>query len=88
MSDDLSAELRAYLIDALYVHPAEFRRNAHWVMSAEWYDECTHMTGPDGRPLWDPPMQRLYPDGPLLLLGKPLEIREDGGAPHLEAAGA
>jgi HK97 family phage major capsid protein len=88
MSDDLSAELRAYLVDALYAHPAEFRRNAHWVMNPEWFSECRRMTDTDGRPLWEPSMECLYPEGPLMLLGKLIEVREDGGAPHLEAATA
>jgi hypothetical protein len=85
MSNDLSAELRTYLYDALSAHSVEFQRDAHWVMSAEWFDECRRMTDSDGRPLWEPSMQRLYPEGPLLLFGILIEVRADGGAPHLEA---
>jgi HK97 family phage major capsid protein len=88
VSGDLSAELRAYLIDALYAHPAQFRRDARWAMSAEWWDECRRMTGADGRPLWEPALQCLYPDGPLLLLGKLVEVRDGAGAPHLEKPGS
>ena len=78
---DLSADLRAYLIDALYAHAAQFRGAAHWVMNEEWWHECRRMTGPDGRVLWEPSWRVDEPDLPL---GKPVEVREDGEAPHLE----
>lgn len=55
---------------------------SRWVMSLEWFRECQQLdAAPPGR-LWFPP---LPADGPVTLLGLPVEIREDGGVPHLES---
>ena len=75
------AEFRTYLIDALYAVPAPERLGSHWVMNAEWLTELRGLLGPDGRPLWEPSASLSGPD---ILLGLPIEVREDGGAPHLE----
>jgi HK97 family phage major capsid protein len=77
----LSSELYAYLIDAVYAHPADVRRRSRWVMSTEWLLECRKMTDGRGRTLWEP---SISVSGPELLLGYAIEVREDGGAPHLE----
>lgn len=41
----------------------------HWVMNPEWLTEC--------RRLWSP-------SAGTALLGLPIEISDDGGAPHIE----
>ena len=81
MADGLSGELFHYLLDALYCVPAPERRQSSWVMTAEWFDDVRKINGPDHKPLWEP---SFMVTGPELLLGLPIVIREDGGAPHLE----
>lgn len=59
--------------------PSE-RRHARWVMNSEWYTECLGMRDSGGRRLWAPEPPRE------LLFGLPVEVRDDGGVPHLEPA--
>jgi HK97 family phage major capsid protein len=80
MTDTLSDELRGYLLDALTCRDPGWER-CHWVMSLEWFLDVRRVTDPTGRPLYEPSFSLT---GPTLLLGLPVEIRKDGGAPHLE----
>jgi hypothetical protein len=57
--------------------PPETRCRSRWVMSGDWLDDVRSLDYGDGL-WWEPP------GGPALLLGLPIEIREHGGAPHLE----
>ena len=51
-------------------------------MSLEWLNEVRRLDDSAGRLVWHPrPVS-----APLLLLGIPVEVREDGGVPHLESA--
>lgn len=72
--DDLTAELRDYLYRMLAGTP--YRERGRWVMSAEWLRECLRLDK------WQPPPSAT----PLTLLGIPIEVRDDAGAPWLEAA--
>jgi HK97 family phage major capsid protein len=80
-AEPLGPDLYAHLVDTLYSVPAPARRCSRWVMNAEWMGEIRKMTGADGRPLWAPASDDLR-----LLFGLPVEIRDGGGVPHLEAA--
>ncbi len=81
MQDTLSGDLYAHLLESIYVHEPEARQGAHWVMNAEWLAESRKITDARGVPVWTPAMS---PGGPQILLGFPIEVRKDGGAPHLE----
>ncbi len=72
MSEPIGECLRHYLINTYYNEPAEARRISHWVMNAEWYDECRKL-GPSGWPVLEP----------ITLVGLPVEVRDDAGAPVL-----
>jgi len=52
-----------------------------WVMNQEWWNTCRALTDPQGRPLWLPAFNA---NGQHVLLGAPINIRDDGGVPHLE----
>ena len=55
-----------------------------WIMSPYWYCECRRESGYDGHALWQPPLPPRPPD---MLFGIPVEVRDDGGKPHLESIG-
>jgi hypothetical protein len=70
---ELTAELRDHLDRAMADGPRG--AGTRWVMSAEWLAECL-LIDP-----WSP-----LPTGrPETMLGIPIEVRDDGGVPHLEA---
>lgn len=71
MNEDLAAFLFATWDAA---SPPE-RNRSRWVMDQEWFDEVR-------RVLDAPPMMT-----DTHLLGLPIEIRPDGGMPHLIAVG-
>jgi len=77
----LGAELRDYLIGALY-DKGTGRQDSRWVMNSDWFSEVRKLTDQTGAALWLPAISVTDPD---ILLGLPVEIRADGGAPHLEA---
>ena len=79
MAEPLGPDLYRHLVDELYDVPPAQRYRARWVMNGEWHDEVRHMADAMGKPLW-------RPDLPCLL-GLPVEVREDGGVPHLECDG-
>lgn len=85
MADTLTPQQE--LTGALRSHLCQERASnrgvkSRWVMSLEWFRECQQLDAvPPGR-LWYPPGT---PVGPVTLLGLPVEIRKDGGVPHLES---
>jgi hypothetical protein len=78
-------ELTEALRSHLYQERASGPRGVEscWVMSFEWFKECRQLETESYGPLWDP---SLAATGPVTLLGIPVEIRKDGGVPHLEPA--
>ncbi len=76
-----SGELLSYIFEAYAIVPAAERRVSHWVMNAEWFTEVRRVAGPDGGSLWHPSFTLGAPE---TLLGLPIEVRDDGGAPLLE----
>jgi hypothetical protein len=83
VADTLDGDLRRFLLEEMYRHPPAARRGAHWVMNGEWALECRKLAG---APLALLPS--MTPDGPEVLFGFPIEVRGDGGTPHLEIPGA
>ena len=81
MTGTITDDLRSYLIQALYDEDAATRQHSHWVMNGEWFLEVRKLADQAGYPLYLPPISRA---GPEMLLGLPIEIRADGGAPALE----
>jgi HK97 family phage major capsid protein len=77
----LTSELRDYIYEAHAVMPAAQRQNARWVMNLEWFNEVRKLDDQRG-PVWRTGLGLAMPE---TLLGLPFEIRDDGGAPHLEA---
>jgi HK97 family phage major capsid protein len=73
-------ELRAYIFEAHAIVPAAQRRGSQWVMNLEWFNEVRRLDDRSGPMFW----AALTPSAPETLLGLPIKIREDGGAPHLE----
>ena len=74
----LSEALREHLHRIYADTPVAERRSSRWVMNLEWFSEVQKL---DNRSFWDGP-----PAPVESILGLPLEIREDGGPPHLEPA--
>ena len=56
------------------------RRDSRWVMSLEWLNELRRMEDAE-RVVWQPSQRNCDPE---TLLGIPIEIRKDAGAPRLE----
>ena len=81
MSDGLRDDLFRYLLETMYAMPPRERQTARWVMNPEWWNECRKLTDSTGFPLVLPPW-RL--EDPLVMLGKLVVIKDDGGVPHLE----
>jgi HK97 family phage major capsid protein len=79
-AEPLGPDLYRFLVDTLYGTPQPERGESRWVMNQEWWNECRKIAGADGRPAWEPPH--------ALMLGKPVEVRVDGGVPHLERGSA
>ena len=77
-ADSLSNDLHEHLHFWLAMVPHQERRRSRWVMSGEWELECRRLAIALG---YTP---SLTIDGPDLLLGLPIEIRDDCGVPHLE----
>jgi hypothetical protein len=78
--DSLHGDLRAYLYRTCLETPHD-DLSFHWVMTLEWLNEIRRMEGSYAHPLHEP---GLTVSAPEYLLGMPIEVREDGGAPHLE----
>jgi HK97 family phage major capsid protein len=74
--------LRRFLLTEIYSHKAADRLHARWVMNGEWALECRKLASDSGgSPWWTPPVN---PDALSALFGFPVEVRKDGGVPHLE----
>jgi hypothetical protein len=82
MTDSLDGDLRTYLY-RVYLETPHDELSFHWVMSLEWLNECRRLDDSAGR-LHVP---GLKVSGPEYLLGMPVEVRADGGVPHLEPNG-
>jgi len=82
-AEPLGPDLLRYLLTILAnMHPRE-RMGARWVMSPEWWLDCRNLADSSGHPVVLPPVRLNDPE---CLLGLRVEIREDGGAPHLDPA--
>ena len=79
--DTLTDVLRDHLHFWLGAVPALERRRSRWVMNSDWLMECRRLDGA-GHGLWTHLGQNWTE--PETLLGIPIEIRDDGGVPHLE----
>ena len=77
MSGDLSGDLREHIYQT---HANGPRRDSRWVMNLEWFNEVRRIGDRQG-PLYHP---GLTVSAPEYLLGIPIEVRDDGGVPHLE----
>lgn len=71
---ELTRALRDYLYE---MHALGPRGNSRWVMSLEWLNEVRKVDA-DKVPAW------LAASPVETIMGIPLEVRADGGAPHLE----
>ena len=77
--DGLAGDLQEHVY-RIYANTSELdRERSRWVMNLEWLGECRKMPDVAGNPFYRP-----QPGIPEFLLGIPIEIRADGGAPHLE----
>jgi len=83
--DSLGADLRRHLVFMLQSVPLPERRTAHWVMSLEWLNEVRKLDDGHGFP-FVPPYRPG--DGPETVMGLPVEVRGDAGAPELVTASA
>lgn len=81
MTDDLPGDLREHIYRTWAATPAAAHKVSHWVMSLEWFNEVRRLDDSQGRSLYQPGMRVSAPE---FLLGIPVEIRDDGGVPHLE----
>jgi HK97 family phage major capsid protein len=79
MADSLAGDLRQHIYQA---HADGPRRKSRWVMNLEWFKELRRLDDSQGRVLYHPGVTE--PFSPENLLGIPIVVREDGGAPHLE----
>ena len=76
------------LYHVYFVHaetPAAERRRSRWVMSQEWLNEVRQADLASQRGMYWTGLGRDRA-APEMLLGLPVEVREDGGVPHLEPA--
>ena len=51
-------------------------------MSLEWFQELRKLEDDSRVALWHPGLTAAVPE---TLLGLPIEVRDDGGVPHLES---
>jgi len=86
MADDLTTELRDYIYRMYADTPFPERKRCRWVMSLEWLNEVRKVDADINRRCGFPaPSASAMPE---TILGLPIEVREDAGAPWLEAAPA
>lgn len=80
--DSLAGDLRAHLYASMYAVLPRERQQAHWVMTLDWLNECRKLdTAPTGLLAWPGSLPGL---DKTVLLGRPVEVREGSGPPHLE----
>lgn len=77
---DSDQQIHDQLIDALYAMPAPQRMTARWVMNDDWARriDAIRLAGIAPVPSW-----AHRPDKELL--GRPVQVTDDGGEPHMEA---
>jgi hypothetical protein len=76
MASELARDLHANLVGQLHAVPPATRARSRWVMNLEWLNECRRLS-------WEAsPVQLTEPE---TMLGLPVQVREDGGFPHLIA---
>lgn len=74
---NLAADLREHIFRT-YLNTPTDELSSCWVMNLEWFNEVRKLDDSRGG-LYQPGLSaREY------LLGIPIDIREDGGVPHLE----
>jgi hypothetical protein len=75
--DTITGDLRQHIY-RIYLNTAVDELTHRWVMNREWFRECRKLDGGhDGEGETDAA-------APAYLLGLPVEVRDDGGPPHLE----
>jgi HK97 family phage major capsid protein len=79
-ADTLAGDLRGHLYRT-YLETPHDNLVHYWVMSPEWLNEVRKLDDSAGRPLHEPGRAVSVPE---YLLGMPIEVRADGGPPHLE----
>jgi hypothetical protein len=82
MADDLASDLREHLCKTLANVPVTERRRSRWVMNLEWLSEVRRADPLPSGVLWYP----RAVEEPGTIFGLPVEVRGDGGVPHLELA--
>jgi HK97 family phage major capsid protein len=81
--DSLGDDLRRYLYASWYAIDPDARLAAQWVMSTEWWLEVCKLRDAQGHALVWAPAATMRFAAPVIL-GRPVEIRDGGGVPHLE----
>ena len=79
MDGDFASELRDYLYRT-QANGVRLLENPRWVMNLEWLNDCRKADTAGGASWW----VHVGLGKPEYLLGIPIEVREDGGVPHLE----
>lgn len=74
----LTEDLRSHILAVYSDGP---RRDSRWVMSPEWLNECRKIEDGTGHSMFRPSWTI---DAPQKMLGIPIDVRADGGVPHLE----
>jgi hypothetical protein len=69
----LDTDLRTHIY-RIYLNTAVDELTHRWVMNREWFRECSKLDGGGEADVAHP----------AYLMGLPVEVREDGGPPHLE----
>jgi HK97 family phage major capsid protein len=77
VTDSVAGDLKRHIYQA---HADGPRKDSHWAMNLEWLNEIRRLDDNAGRLVWHPSTA----SAPLMLLGIPVEVRDDGGVPHLE----
>ena len=78
MADSIAADLKQHIYRTYANGP---RRNSRWVMGPAWFNDLRRMEDAGDGVTYHP---GLRVGSPEMLLGIPVEVREDGGVPHLE----
>lgn len=83
MSDELTVrDLYALLLREARSHKNAWSRGCYWVMDLNSYKRIRRAARPGTDP--EPDEEKWVPDPSDQLFGLPVEVREDGGEPHLE----
>jgi hypothetical protein len=92
---ELAEDLRQYIHEICAAGP---HKNVRWVMNPEWFGECRRLDAYAAHWVMNLDFLKERPEtapdpgatvGRMeFLLGIPIEVRDDGGVPHLEPAGS